>query len=274
MVGHPSHGFFIDIHDNIYFPNHYDKHISVWNNDSLVRNLTTRLSDYTCIFVASDGGVYFENAKEKGTIEKWQLNTSKPEFVTKFNSSCYAIFIDINDTLYCSLHHLAQVVSVSLSNSNDTITVVAGDARGEDQYQLNGSWGIFVDTTFNLYVADANNHRIQLFQPGQRAGITVAGNGIPDNLTLNLPTDVILDADGYLFIADNENHRIIRVGSSSYYCVAGCSRVNGSAPDQFQKPYALRFDSRGNIYVADEYNKRIQKFTLATNTCGTSDQRL
>lgn len=123
-------------------------------------------------------------------------------------------------------------------------------------------------------MADAGNNRIQLFRPGQLNGTTMAGNGIPNNLILKLPTDVVLDADGYMFIADNANHRIIRVGSTDYYCVAGCSGSDGSLPNQFNKAYSLRFDSQANMYVADELNRRIQKFLLVTNSCGMLRCRL
>ena len=94
-------------------------------------------------------------------------------------------------------------------------------------------------------------------------------------------TDVILDANGYLYLADNGNHRIIRVWSTGYQCLAGCSCQNGSGDDQLTKPISLRFDSDGHLYVADEFNRRVQKFLLlsacgqvstplGSNTCSTN----
>jgi sugar lactone lactonase YvrE len=145
----------------------------------------------------------------------------------------------------------------------------AGTGSWESQSnELSKPWGIFVDIDFNLYVADTGNNRIQRFQQGQLNGTTVAGNRIPNNLTLNHPTDVIVDADGFLYIADNDNHRIIRAGPNEFQCIAGCTGKNGSASNELKKAYALRFDSDGNLYVADEFNDRIQKFSLATNSCG------
>ena len=207
-----------------------------------------------------------------GRIDKWRMNGTNSEFVTTFNEDCYGLFIDINNALYCSSRYIHQVASTSLNDNNNTFIIVAGNTTsGSTSIQLSQPWGIFVNTDLKLYVADAGNSRIQRFQLGQQNGITVAGNGIPNNLFLNFPTDVILDADDYLFIADDGNYRIIRAGTSNYSCVAGCSGSNGSAPNQFHNAYSLRFDSRGNMYVADEYNYRIQKFKLATNSCGEFD---
>ncbi|CAF3716204.1 unnamed protein product [Rotaria sp. Silwood1] len=72
-----------------------------------------------------------------------------------------------------------------------------------------------VDITFdpmgNMYVADRNNHRIQLFMVGQSDGITIAGvTGISgDNATLlNRPWSIKLDSQLNLYVADSNNHRI------------------------------------------------------------------
>jgi sugar lactone lactonase YvrE len=101
----------------------------------------------------------------------------------------------------------------------------------------------------------------------------VAGNGIPKNLTLNHPTDVIFDADGYLYIADAHNNRVIRLRDGGFQCVTGCSGKRGSAPNELRTAYSIRFDSHGNLYVADEHNYRIQKFTLATTSCGKYNRK-
>ncbi|CAF4401005.1 unnamed protein product, partial [Adineta steineri] len=79
-----------------------------------------------------------------------------------------------------------------------------------------------------------------------------------------------LDGNGYLFIADTNNNRIIGQGPYGFRCLFGCTEVYGSTPSQLYSPRTLRFDSYGNLFVADGYNNRVQKFILASNSCSLS----
>jgi hypothetical protein len=266
----PVRGFFIDNNDTIFAAAHEKNQILIWSNESIcpVRSISVNLFEHTALFVTINGDIYFENGDETGRIKKWTMTSNETTFVMKFSHHCLGLFVDVNNTLYCSLRNKNRVVKISLDAMNPTEITIAGTQS------TNEPWGIFIDTNFNLYVADAANHRIQLFQSGQSNGQTVAGNGIPQNLRLNWPTDVVLDADGYLYIGDAHNGRVIRSGHGRWQCMIGCSGNQGSAPNQLQQAYSLRFDTHGNLYIADESNYRIQKFTLATNSCGEYNQQL
>ena len=84
-----------------------------------------------------------------------------------------------------------------------------------------------------------------------------------------MPTGVFVDGDGYLFIVDTSNNRIIGSGLYGFRCIVGCSAASaGLPPTQLNGPRTLGFDSYGNIFVSDRNNQRIQKFILMTNSCG------
>jgi hypothetical protein len=119
-----------------------------------------------------------------------------------------------------------------------------------------------------LYIADSGNNRIQLYLSGQSTGITVAGSGSTLTVILNYPTAVILDANGYLYIADTNNDRIVRTDPSGYRCIVGCTGSSGTAANELSRPWSLSFDSYGDLFVTDQNNTRIQKFILATDSCG------
>jgi hypothetical protein len=119
-----------------------------------------------------------------------------------------------------------------------------------------------------LYVADSGNDRIQQFMLGQSNGTTVAGGGTSGNISLNNPTGVVLDGDGYLFITDSNNGRIVGESSNGFRCLIGCSGSSGSTPSILSSPHMMNFDTYGNIFVVDAGNSRIQKFLLSTNSCG------
>ena len=75
-------------------------------------------------------------------------------------------------------------------------------------------------------------HRIQRFSPGSQNAATVAGTGAPGTVTLYYPRGVVLDGDGYLFIVDSNNNRIIGSGPDGFRCVAGCVNGSGSGSNQ------------------------------------------
>jgi hypothetical protein len=200
-----------------------------------------------------------------GSVYKRSLmNTTSSVVIMNVSESCFSIFVDINNTIYCSMEDHHQVVKKSLNRYLDNLTIVAGNGcNGSASNMLNYPCGIFIDINFDLYVADSFNHRIQLFSLGNLSGETLVGNA-----TLLYPTGVILDVDQSLFIVDSGNHRIIVWRSGSFQCLVGCSTENGSASNQLFSPTTLSFDSYGNMFVVDTGNDRIQKFLLARNSCG------
>ena len=163
-----------------------------------------------------------------------------------------------------------RVIRTSLRSISNITTIVAGTGcDGSTSRTLNRPHGIFVDTNFDLYVADSGNHRIQLFRSEQLDAITVAGSTSANpTITLNYPNMVILDADKYLFIVDFSNDRIVRSGPNGFRCIASCFG-SGSASNQLNDPQGISFDPYGNLFVVDGLNNRIQKFILTNTTLGT-----
>ena len=155
-----------------------------------------------------------------------------------------------------------------------TMIVAGTGAQRSTANTLNGPWGIFVTNNFDLYVADYANDRIQLFRSGELQGRPMAGNGSNEPaIALYRPTGVVLDQDGYLFIVDNCNHRIIGSDRWGFRCVVGCSGGGTSVVIQLNFPVTMNFDSNGNHYVLNVVNHRVQKFFLATNSCDGQGNR-
>ena len=151
---------------------------------------------------------------------------------------------------------------------NTWVAIVAGTGcPGYAANMLYGPNGIFVTTNLGLYVADSYNSRVQLFQSGQLNAITVAGYGASGTVSLDTPTGVVLDGDGYLFIVDQGYGRIVGSGPNGFRCVVGCNG-SGLGSNQLYNPFTLSFDSDGNMFVSDRYNGRIQKFLLTSNSFG------
>ncbi|CAF1241983.1 unnamed protein product [Adineta steineri] len=222
------------------------------------------------LFVTSNGDIYIDDGEKNGEVQRWSAETNTFVTVMNVNSSCHGLFVDINDTLYCSMPDYHQVVKKSLNDSVMASNLIAAGTgiSGDRLDELAEPSGIFVDVNFDLYVADCFNHRVQLFQSGKSNGNTVAGRDtLPETIELNYPTAIILDAEKYLFIIDQNNHRIVGSSLNGFRCLVGCYGV-GSQSNQLSSPFSFTFDRYRNIFVTDTSNHRVQKFKHLKKSCG------
>ena len=97
--------------------------------------------------------------------------------------------------------------------------------------------------------------------------------GKPNSLKLKYPTDIVLDADSNLFIADNDNHRIIRSNHTHHQCIIGCDDNDVTTSAILNKTYSLRFAKHGDIFVVDEFNQRFVKFILSNDSSGKNSNK-
>ncbi len=167
-------------------------------------------------------------------------------------------------------------------STTGTITTVAGngtsgfsgDGGAATSAQLRFPEGVWVDTTGNLYIADSGNHRVRLVTTtgtiSTIAGTGTAGfsgdGGPATAARLNDPKDITTDGSGNLYIADNENHRIRRVGGAGIITTVAGNGVEGYAGDggpatsaRLNDPTGVAFDTAaGVLYISDTENHRIR----------------
>jgi DNA-binding beta-propeller fold protein YncE len=107
----------------------------------------------------------------------------------------------------------------------------------------------------SIYVADANNHRAQVFDSngGFRAAWPVPGGGGG----INGPR-LALDKDGNLYVSDPLGNRLRRLDSTGQAILDWGG--SGAGLGQFALPTGVAVGPDGAVYVADTKNHRIQKF--------------
>ena len=145
------------------------------------------------------------------------------------------VALDSSGNLYIADTGNARIREVSTSG---TITTIAGngtagysgDSGPATSAEIAGPYGIALDASRDLYIADQNNsqgvsdYRIRKVTAGTIS--TVAGNGnagfsgdgqIATGAQLNNPSDVATDAAGNLYIADSFNNvvRVVNTQSST-----------------------------------------------------------
>jgi len=89
--------------------------------------------------------------------------------------------------------------------------VAGGHGSGSAPNQLADPFGVAVDGSANVYIADTFNNRVQLWMSGATSGITVAGgNGQGDAPNqLAFPFGVAADGFGTVYVADTYNDRVM-----------------------------------------------------------------
>jgi uncharacterized protein (TIGR03663 family) len=122
--------------------------------------------------------------------------------------------------------------------------------------------GLAMDGQGNVYVADSQNHRIQVFDG---SGVLLRqwgqeGSGPGQFLE---PWGLDVDAEGNVYVADTWNHRIQVFDAQGNYVRSWGTFGQTGVPGDGELLYGPRdvaVDGDGNVYVSDTGNKRVVKY--------------
>lgn len=166
----------------------------------------------------------------------------------------------------------------------------AGDGGPATTAELNDPFGVFVDPSGNIFIADTDNSVIREVSASNGNIQTVAGNfsagagytgdgGAATNAQLNMPESVFVDASGDIFIADTINSVIRKVTGSNISTIAGtyyawndvCNYSGDGAAAtaaQLCLPNSIFVDNSGAVFIADTQNFviRVANTSAATIT--------
>jgi sugar lactone lactonase YvrE len=146
---------------------------------------------------------------------------------------------------------------------------VAGSADGTGlAATFNDPAGLAIDAAGNLYVADALNNKIRKITPAgvvttfAGSGATGSADGAATVASFNVPANVSIDAEGFLYVTETGGKRVRKISpSGKVSTVAGGgasldSADTGSAA-AFTSPTSVVFDGAKTLYVAD--NTKVRK---------------
>ncbi len=134
--------------------------------------------------------------------------------------------------------------------------------HGEELGQFIRPQNLAVDNQDQIWVADACNHRIQVFDATGNSAklLQVWGTEGGEPGQLKYPYDLTLDDDGHVYVCEFGNHRIQKFTLDGQ--LVGLWGNVGRDPGQLHNPWGMGRDPRGRIFVLDTYNHRVQRLKL------------
>lgn len=231
----------------------------------------------------------------------WTGNASTVLNISTIGNRSYAMFVDINDTVYVASlstrsvlawNSSAQVLTrnvTGLSNAAYSIFATSnGDIYADDgasnrtvkkwtrnttQITLvmnvsDSCYGLFVDGNNNLYCSIQLGHIVIKKTLGNNSNnsVTVAGNGtgMLANHTLKYPQGIFVDNNFTLYVADCSNNRIQVFQQGQ---LNGTTRVSNGSSVALDCPTGVTLDGNGNMYIVSNSNHRIIRSDLNGNRC-------
>jgi sugar lactone lactonase YvrE/plastocyanin len=167
--------------------------------------------------------------------------------------------------------------------ADGTVTTLAGQADVRGSADGTGTAATFSqpldvahDANGALYVADSMNDVIRKVTSAGMvttfagsAGATGVTDGNGGAARFNLPSAVVVDGSGNVFVSDTTNNTIRKITpNGDVSAFAGLAGVSGSDDGTgihalFNHPGGLALDGTGNLFLADTGNSTIRKITPA-----------
>src|ERR1035437_6449235 len=206
-----------------------------------------------------------------------------------FNPTGVATYGYVTQYIADQANHVIRKVdfrhNISTFAGNDT-TSYNCDGCDATSASLNHPYGIALDVSGNLYIADAQNNVIRKVDgsgiistyagTGYGAGLTIGhggytgDGGLASAERLNFPEGVAVDIHGSLYIADASNDVIRKVSASDTITTYAGNGSLGYGGDggaahsaQLNFPTGIAVDGLGNVYIADQGNNTIREVSPA-----------
>ena len=228
------------------------------------------------VTVDSLGNVFFADTNN-GVIREVNTSGNISTFATNVNFFyLLQMATDAANNLYvadngaCVIWKITPTAVVSVVAGVLNTCGYNGDGITATTAQLNGPYSVAVDTNENIFIADYGNNRLREVNTSGVIG-TIAGSGTcgytgdggSATAAELCPNSVAVDKSGNVYVADNFTRiRKIKGGIITTFAGSGFGfNGDGLWPlySAFDDPVAVAVDSKGAVYVLDDWDHRVRK---------------
>jgi len=128
--------------------------------------------------------------------------------------------------------------------------LLAWGKKGNGDGEFNLPHAVRLDSKANVYVADRENKRIQVFD-GNGKFLRQFAQGVS-------PYGLFITPDDTVFVADGVRHRVVKMTAEGK--VLAEWGTGGREPGNFLMPHGICVGDDGAVYVAEVTGARVQKF--------------
>ncbi len=190
---------------------------------------------------------------------------------------------DVSDSRICKVSSSGIITTIAGTGTAGYY----GDGGAATLAQLKGPLEIALDKSGNIYIPDGDNNRIRKVDISTGIITTIAGTGTggfsgdggPATAAMIFgPASIDFDKYGNLFFADFTNGRVRKINSAGDISTITGTGILGFSGDGGPATSAknngiisIKFDAVGNLFMADEGNRRIRKidtFGIITTVAG------
>jgi len=154
-----------------------------------------------------------------------------------------SVAVDASGNIYVADNGNNEIRKITPSGQ---VSTLAGDgSAGKDNGKgsgatFNSPFGLAVDASGNIYVADSGNNLIRKVTPDGTvstfagSGVKGAGNANGTQATFNTPAGIAIDALGNLYVSDENNNIIRKITASGSVSTLAVSRVSKAGKNNFK----------------------------------------
>lgn len=260
-------GVAIDANGNIF--------IGDFSND-VVRKITKSTGIITTI-----AGIHGSPGFNGDNIQATTAELDGPRYVA----------LDKNGNLYIADAANSRIREIDTTTG--IITTVAGDGTASffgdgglaTSAELDYPYGVALDDSNNIYIADQSNNRVREVRVLTGIINTVAGDGstthsgdgsLAISAGIHGPCTVSVAGNGDMFIAATGENTIRKVTKTTGIITTFAGTTVGgyigdgglATSEEINEPAGVTLDRKGNFYIPDWGNSRVREVTLAESTTG------